>query len=208
MRRKNPLIIFAIKWVLGKDFLNNPNRYRVNTNICSRFIASLLDYGQSGVLTTLLTWVLFPKDYLGGLNDVVAYHVPFLGLPVVSDLERFIMLNEEVAWHPLISGLKTMTLSSHQYHTKLAIEFLLRVHLIVPVPKGTDWYTGFIDYIFPRIFMPDQQPTWCSFSCLGSLRALLTQNRWGKKKNMTKPHPVLKQKDVKQKREAKGPHIL
>lgn len=90
-RRKNPLIIAAIKWVLGEDFISNPDLYRVNIDICSHFVASLLDCGQSGLLTTQLTQALFPLDYLGGLEDVVVYHVPFLGLPVASDLECFIL---------------------------------------------------------------------------------------------------------------------
>lgn len=154
-RRKNPLIIATIKWVLGEDFISNPDRYRVNTDICSRFLASLLDYGQSRLLTTQLTQALFPLDYLGGLEDVVAYHVPFLGLPVTSDLERFIFQNEEVRWHPLINGLKTMSLSSHRYRVELAVEFLLWVHMMVPIPEATEWYTSFRDYIFPRVLLPD-----------------------------------------------------
>lgn len=135
-RRKNPLIIAAFKWILGEDFIGNPDRYRVNTDIFSHFVASLLDCGQSGLLTTQLTQALFPADYLGGLEDVVAYHVPFLGLPAAFNLERFILQNEEVEWHPLINGLKTMTLSSHRFHTELAAEFLLRVHMIVPTRKA------------------------------------------------------------------------
>lgn len=48
---KNPLIIFAIKWVLGKDFIDNVDRYHVNTNSCSCFVASLLDSRVPGLLT-------------------------------------------------------------------------------------------------------------------------------------------------------------
>lgn len=77
MQWKNSLIIAAIKWVLREDFINNADRYRVNIDICSRFIASLLDCGQAGLLASRLTKALFSQDYLGGLEDVVAYHVPF-----------------------------------------------------------------------------------------------------------------------------------
>lgn len=114
-RRKNPLIIVVIKWVLGKDFIDDMDKYRVNTDICSHFVASLLDTGITGYLTSELTKALFSWDYLGGLEDIVAYHVPFRGLPVASDLWCFITSSEEVIWHPLIGGLKTMSLSSHHF---------------------------------------------------------------------------------------------
>lgn len=141
-----------------EDFTGNPNRYRVNTDICSRFVASLLDYGQSGLLATHLTQALFPLDYLGGLEDLVAYHVPFLGLPMASNLERFIFQNEEVRWCPFINGLKTMSFSSHRYCAELAAESLLWVHMMVPIPKGMEWYTSFRDYIFPRFLLTNQPP--------------------------------------------------
>lgn len=43
MQRRIPLIIAAIKLVLGKNFINDMDQYRVNTNISSHFMASLLD---------------------------------------------------------------------------------------------------------------------------------------------------------------------
>lgn len=66
-RQRNSLITAAIKWVLGKDFIDDIDRYHVNTDIFSRFVASLLDAGTSNYLTTKLTKMLFPSDYLGGL---------------------------------------------------------------------------------------------------------------------------------------------
>lgn len=78
-----------------------------------------------------------------------------------------------------------MTLSSHHYCAELAVEFLLRVHLIVLVPEGIDYYTGFGDYIFPRILMPNRQPNLVVIFIPGSLRALLTQSGWEKRKLLT-----------------------
>lgn len=158
MRPKNPLIIAAIKWVLDEDFIDNADWYCVSTDICSRFVASLLDFGLAELLALQLTKALFSQDYLGGLEDVVAYHVPFRGLPLASDLRHFITFGDEVTWHPLISSLRTMTLSSHRFRAKLVAEFLLRVHMIVPVLDGTEWHYDFRDYIFPRVLMPHIQP--------------------------------------------------
>lgn len=154
-KRKNPLIIAAIKWVLEEDFIDNVDHYRVNLDICSRFVASLLDVGIGEYEASELTRALFSGDYLGGLEEVVAYYIPFRGLPLATDLQRFITSREEVPWYPLINGLRTMMLSAHRLRTKLATEFLLCIFLIVPVLDGTDWYTGFRDYIFPRVLTPD-----------------------------------------------------
>lgn len=70
-------MISIIKWVLGEDFIDNADRYQVNTDIYSWFIASLCDCGQPVPLAAQLTMALFSLDYLGGLEDVIAYHVPF-----------------------------------------------------------------------------------------------------------------------------------
>ena len=40
-------VIAAVKMVLGRAFLENGNRYHVNTDITSQFLASLLDLGGS-----------------------------------------------------------------------------------------------------------------------------------------------------------------
>lgn len=119
------MIIASIKWVLGEDFIDDVDRYRVNTDICSRFMASLLDDGKNDYLVMELTQTLFPLEYLGGLEVIVQYFVPFRGLPLVLDLQHFIVFGEDVDWYPLIGGLKTMLLSSHRYCVECAAKFLL-----------------------------------------------------------------------------------
>lgn len=51
-----------------------------------------------------------------------------------------------------------MTLSAHCLRAKLATEFLLCIYLIIPISASTNWYTGFRDYIFPRVLTPDVIP--------------------------------------------------
>lgn len=77
MKRKNPLIITTIKWVLGEDFIDNFDHYRVKSNIFSHFMTSLLDVGTGGYEASELTRALFSGDYLRGLEEVVAYYIPF-----------------------------------------------------------------------------------------------------------------------------------
>lgn len=152
------MIIAAIKWVLREDFIDNADSYRVNTDIFSRFVSSLLDCGLAGLLALQLTKEFFSQDYLGRLEDVVVSHVPFRGLPLASDLRHFISSSDEVPWYLLVGGLKMMTLSSHWFYIKLAAEFPLRVHMIVLVPDRTKWYSDFRDYIFPRVLTPHILP--------------------------------------------------
>lgn len=53
------MIISAVKWVLGEDFIDNADWYHVNIDICSCFVASLLDFGLARLLASHLTKVLF-----------------------------------------------------------------------------------------------------------------------------------------------------
>lgn len=70
---KNPLIITTIKWVLDKDFIDDMDKYHVNTDISSHFIASLLDTMMIGYLISELTKALFSLNYLSGLEEMVAH---------------------------------------------------------------------------------------------------------------------------------------
>lgn len=38
-----------------------------------------------------------------------------------------------------------------------AKEFLLRIHMIVPIPKDTKWYIEFRDYNFPQVLTPHKR---------------------------------------------------
>lgn len=141
--------------MLGEDFIDDVDHYRVNTNIYFCFMASLLDLGMNEDLVVELTQTLFPQEYFGGLEEVVRTTVPFLGLLYALDLRRFVDHNQEVEWFSLISGLRTMTLSEHHFRVERVTNFLLCIHFIVPTPIKTTWYTDFRDYIFPRILTLD-----------------------------------------------------
>lgn len=89
---------------------------------------------------------------------MVAYYVPFRGLPLALDLRCFITSIEEVTWHPLISGLRMTMLLDNHFQAELTAKFLLHVHLIIPALDGTEWYSDFWDYIFPQALTPHIQP--------------------------------------------------
>ena len=47
-------IIAIVKMVLGREFLENENRYLINTDITSQFLASFLDLEEANVNIFLL----------------------------------------------------------------------------------------------------------------------------------------------------------
>lgn len=103
------MFIIVIKWVLREDFVGAEDRYCVNTKIYLCFIASLLDIGIDGKLITHLTEAIFHETYLCRLDEVICFVMPLEGLPMDSDLRRFVDLNERVQWHPFVFGFNTMT---------------------------------------------------------------------------------------------------
>lgn len=90
MKNKHSLVSVAIKWVLGKDCIEYGDKYRVNTDVCSHFVASMLDICVPRPLFLKLVKEIFPKKYLNGLGEVVAHAAYGVGLSSASDLRRFI----------------------------------------------------------------------------------------------------------------------
>lgn len=58
-KNKHSLSIIAIKWVLGQDFLEYEDKYRVNTDVCSHFVTSMLDIGIPKPLILCLVKEIF-----------------------------------------------------------------------------------------------------------------------------------------------------
>lgn len=153
--RSSQVLISAIKWVFREDFIGVEDRYPMNKDICLCFMDYLLDIGMDGLLITHLTQALFPKTYLGRLAKVIHFIVPFVGLPMASDLRCFIDHNEVVQWNQFVSSFKTMILSQHRYCVERVANFLLHLHCLIP-SKGVTWYPNFWDYIFPIILTPEE----------------------------------------------------
>lgn len=103
-KNKHSLDIIAMKWVLGRDYVEYKDKYRVNIDICSHFVMSLLDIQVPKPMILHLTLEIFLKCYLGGLGEVVANVVYGLGLPTTSDLRKHIEEDAVVPWVPFLSG--------------------------------------------------------------------------------------------------------
>lgn len=83
---KNTLGIVAIKWILGDDFINGEDIYKVNIDISSWFVASTLYLGENTSKIILLTREVFPKHLLDALDEIVHLVVIGLGIPIAMDL--------------------------------------------------------------------------------------------------------------------------
>ena len=85
-------IIANMKIVLGCDLLENENRYRVNTNITSQFLASLLDLEEAKVDILLLLRKAFKVEYLGDDIDIVAHAELGVGIPWIGEIQKLLEL--------------------------------------------------------------------------------------------------------------------
>ena len=90
-------IIATMKMVLGNEFLENENRYCVNTNITSQFLASLLDLKEVRVDILLLLRKTFKVEYLGDDIDIVAHAKLGVGIPWVGEIHKLLEPSENVA---------------------------------------------------------------------------------------------------------------
>lgn len=97
-KNKHYLVLIAIKWVLGKDYIEYEEKYWVNTDTCSHFVASMLDINVPRPLILKLVKEIFSKKYLNGTTEVVAHVAYEVGLPSASDLRRFIKEKAVVIW--------------------------------------------------------------------------------------------------------------
>lgn len=85
-KNKHSLAIVAMKWVLGRDYIEYEDTYIFNTDVCSQFVASMLDIQVPKPLILFLELEIFPKMYLVGLGEVVENVAFGIGLPTSSDL--------------------------------------------------------------------------------------------------------------------------
>lgn len=96
------------------------DKYCVNIDICSHFVASLLDIQVSKEMILRLTMEIFPKRYLRDLGEVVTNAVYGLGIPMASDLRRHIEEDVVVPWVPFLSEFRMLTIGEHRHRVSRA----------------------------------------------------------------------------------------
>ena len=85
-------VIATVKMVLGQEFLENVNRYCVNTDITSQFLASLLDLREVRVDILLLLRKTFKAKYLGNDIDIIAHVELGVGIPWAGEIHKLLEL--------------------------------------------------------------------------------------------------------------------
>lgn len=153
-KKKHLLSIIAIKWVLGWYFLEYEDRYRVQTDVCSHFVASMLDIGIPKPLILCLVKEIFPKKYLNGLREVIANTTYGGGILTVSNLRRFIEEDAIILWLPFLSAFHLQLQDEHFQRVTRACHFLFRIYNVVQF-YDIDWYMKFRNLVFsPPSFAP------------------------------------------------------
>ena len=82
--------IAAIKMVLRCEFLENENRYRVNNDITSQFLASLLDLGEARAEIVVLLRKIFKIVYLGDDIEIVSHAILGVGIPWAGEVHKLL----------------------------------------------------------------------------------------------------------------------
>ena len=89
-------VIATVKMVLGWAFLENGNRYHINTDIASQFLVSLLDLKGSKVNILLPLRKMFKVEYLGDDIDIVAHAKLGVWIPWADKIHKLLEPGQNV----------------------------------------------------------------------------------------------------------------
>ncbi|XP_057817450.2 uncharacterized protein LOC131030597 [Cryptomeria japonica] len=121
---EDDLVILAVKMTLGRSHLERKEYYRDNTQISSRFVASLLDVQVQNGEVRDLARSLFRLELLGGLGKVLGYAVLGVGIPRPGDLASVLEDEETLTFCPFLLDLKGPALLRHRQFPGMAHSFL------------------------------------------------------------------------------------
>jgi hypothetical protein len=136
-------VIAAVKMVLGREFMENENRYRVNSDITSQFLASLLDLGEPRVESVLLLRKIFKAVYLGDVIEIVAHAVLGVGIPWAGEVHKLLEPGQNVVLQPFLLGLTAGQLKHHRKCAIIGLDFLRKWFFLDEVEDGDDWLQDF-----------------------------------------------------------------
>lgn len=96
--------MWAVKMILGKEFLQNRECFRVNTHIASRFLASLLDVRTPKGEVKVIIYKLFKTEILGGLDEVLKSTLLGRGALWACDFPFVKVVGEVIHVYPFTVG--------------------------------------------------------------------------------------------------------
>lgn len=83
----DPITMVVVKMILGKGHLEDKEYFRMNSDIVSCFLASVLDIWTPKGEAKALVGKLFKKILLGGLDETMKATFLGRGIPRARDLE-------------------------------------------------------------------------------------------------------------------------
>lgn len=80
-----------VRMGLGREFLRNENRYIINTDIMSQFLASFLDLRGDNVDMLMLLRKVFKEDFIGDDVTFFIFAEVGMGIPWVNELTKILL---------------------------------------------------------------------------------------------------------------------
>lgn len=120
----DPPILLVVKLILGSAHLSRDEYPRDNTNISSKFVASLLDQKLSKQLTWNLTRELFPVEILQDLQEILNKAIHDSSAPRPSDRILFNAHGALINYYPFLLDLKDKELNRHRKFTSAGLSYL------------------------------------------------------------------------------------
>lgn len=131
LESKDDLVNKVVTKILGDDFIETENSYRVNTDIPVVFVSILLVMGLKKFEATLLCQALFRKEILGDLNLVVdnvdeEMKGPYLEDYMVRDGQR---VSREIGYKSL-NGLLSLSMMTHLLKKALKLSIARNIEFL------------------------------------------------------------------------------
>jgi hypothetical protein len=136
-------VIAAVKMVLGHEFLENENWYRVNSDITSQFLASLLDLGEARAEIVVLLRKIFKIVYLGDDIEIVSHAILGVGIPWAGEVHKLLEPGQNVVLQPFLLGLTAGQLQHHRKCARIGVNFLRKWFFLDEVEDGNQWLQEF-----------------------------------------------------------------
>jgi len=104
--RSDDLMVGAVRMILGKDFMENDERYRVDTDISSRVLAMLLELDTAKAEVETIMRGIFNLEHLGDLEMTLLVASTSVRIPCPKDWSLLDNLGAMIKLYPFILDIK------------------------------------------------------------------------------------------------------
>lgn len=149
--KHDPLVIAAVKMVLGSRNLESKVYGRDNLHVSSRFLDSLLDNKVPKVEAKGLLIKMFREDLVEGVDEILSVVIEGKGCLRPCDVER-VRSKETVKIFPFLLDLHKPGLMRHRMIVAVVVEFLKKFFELVDV-NGVEWLKEFKEFAILNDFL-------------------------------------------------------